>query len=77
MWVVIAGMQGMSGFPAGYYRNELEIDEEEHLRIHICDQNWIDLVNDEGQVVYDLVQIDRYEYVSKEEADYFYWDWTA
>ena len=71
MWIAMAGMHGMPGFPAGYYNHELEMNEKGHLRIHICDQDWIDLVDHEGQVVYELVQIDRYEYVSKDEADYF------
>ncbi|VUT27098.1 MAG: hypothetical protein MASP_01907 [Candidatus Methanolliviera sp. GoM_asphalt] len=76
MWRCIAGMQGVSGFPAGHYCNELERNTETgDLRIHITDQDWLDYVNNEGQVEYDLKEIDRYEPISEEEANALAWDW--
>lgn len=73
----MAGMRGMGDFPDGYYDHELEMNDAGQLRIHFCYQDWVALANDEGRVVYDLVQRDRYEYVSKDEAKQFYWDWVA
>ena len=76
MWKVIAGMQGVSGFPAGQYCNELERNTKSgELRIHIRDEDWIDYVNPAGQVEYELKEIDRYEVTSEEEADALAWDW--
>ena len=76
MWDIIAGMSGISGMPAGHYCNELEKnDEGEELRIHVTDEDWIDCVNDQGQVEYELKKIDRYEQITEEEAKLLVWDW--
>ena len=76
MWDIIAGMEGLSGFPAGQYCNELEKnDETGELRIHVMDQEWIDYMNSDGHIEYEMKEIDRYEAVTGEEANVLLWDW--
>jgi hypothetical protein len=74
-WKIIRGMQGISGFPAGEYKRELEKNGEE-LRLHLIDQDWIDHWDMEKQeIIYDEKIIDKYENISQEEADELLWDW--
>ncbi len=74
-WKVIAGMQGISGFPAGQYRNELERNSEGLLRVHVEDVDWLDYVDKEGQIAYEAKEINRYDPISADEAKQLAWDW--
>ena len=68
---VIASMRGTDGFPsAEYYRWLIRIPEG--YRLELWDEDWIDYVDDEGNVIYERREFEREESVVSKNNKWFY-----
>lgn len=71
---VLAEMQGKDGFPAAEYERVLLRSRSGLLFVVSYEEDWNDIVNEEGNVEYEPWYIAKAEKVSPEEAKELLWD---
>ena len=73
---LIAEMRGRSGFPSAEYCRKLWYDKVNGLKIHNVEEDWYDVVNVNGKVEYEHVDIEYWERINISEARNLMWDYT-